>query len=793
MTVKLESNSREFTKAQLESIANYHNEIKSIELFTDAVRKRPGEYLSSIGNEGWMNAMREVIQNSTDEMCRENTTCTKVIVEYFEGICRTIVSDNGRGIEGEDIVRVFTKQNTSANYVSKKNNYTAGLHGVGAKCTNAVSRVFKVNTYRVYQDEKGKLFGKAWEMEFSEGRPTKKFKNGPKEIPNKKLSQGTVIDFEPDFSIMKEITINCGHVLEFLENLVPLLKIGAVIEYFGHKANGTVIHKNIVNTDGVITYIKRKTTKPLIPPIIYGYNNGTMKCDIALTYVPKVENDYDVVTFANMTPVNTQLSTPSQGFFRGLCDFFRNYMNKIYLVNRKNLDVINSDITTGLIAAVTSSHIDVMFSGQAKNVCKNDDLLDFVKHVTYKALVDWSKKRPDDLQKVAEFLKDVATARKKADKEKINISKKYKTDSFVDLPKGFKKAEKKDHLELFIVEGKSAAGPCNSGRDPSFQAIFPIRGKLPNAFSTSREKFLANEEIQGILAILKSGYGKNFDISKCPYDKVILLADADYDGYHIRTLLLKFLVLYARPLVEAGRVYIGLSPLYHVGLGTKRWRYFIDKDDFMHYVRDEFVKTNTVKHIKDKKPFTKSQLSSLIINNSNYDLMLFSIAENYALDPVLLEDLMIARSFSYPKFKKAIEGKYQYVKVTKQGDSFILDGIVNDKANMIIFNQNLINACKPILYYIDKSEKRYILNNKKVGLYELISEYRNSEPKDIDRAKGLGTLNDSQIGISTLNPKNRKLLRYTADDINKEIEEMRKINDDKFSLIKDVDISLYEF
>lgn len=264
-------------------------------------------------------------------------------------------------------------------------------------------------------------------------------------------------------------------------------------------------------------------------------------------------------------------------------------------------------------------------------------------------------------------------------------------------------------------------------------------------------------------------------------------------GYHIRTLLLKFLVLYARPLVEAGRVYIGLSPLYHVGLGTKRWRYFIDKDDFMHYVRDEFVKTNTVKHIKDKKPFTKSQLSSLIINNNNYDLMLFSIAENYALDPVLLEDLMIARSFSYSKFKKAIEGKYQYVKVTKQGDSFILDGIVNDKANMIIFNQNLINACKPILYYIDKSEKRYILNNKKVGLYELISEYRNSEPKDIDRAKGLGTLNDSQIGISTLNPKNRKLLRYTADDINKEIEEMRRINDDKFSLIKDVDISLYEF
>lgn len=511
-----------FTKEQIEAIKNYGKEIQTIKLFVDSVRQNPGEYLSSIGNEGWMNGVREVIQNSTDEMNREVSTCTAVFVEYWEKTHRCIVSDNGRAIPPEDIIRVFTREHTSTNFTKRKGVYSSGLHGVGAKCTNAVSSRFTVTSYRL---------GKAYRIDFAEGKPLPKYDMTPKEIPNKENRQGLVVDFEPDFKIMKEITLTCADILNFLENLIPLLKIGAHIEFTGHLADGTVVHKAMTNEDGVITFLMRQTDKPMVKPIVFGFDNGTMKVEVALTYEGNPLASPQVLTFANMTPVNTQLSTPSQGFFQGLTHFFRNHMNRIYLANsKKKIEVTNGDVLTGLVGAVSAYHMSVMFDGQAKNVCKNQELVDFVKQITIKGMLEWSSNNPDDLQRLCEFFKDVAVARMKADKEKVSISKKYKAQSFWDLPPGFKKAERKSGLELFIVEGLSASAPCAAGRNSLFQAIFPIRGKMLNAFSTPRAKFLENKEVQGILAILGAGYGKGFDITKCPYEKVIILSDADYDN-----------------------------------------------------------------------------------------------------------------------------------------------------------------------------------------------------------------------------------------------------------------------
>ena len=509
------------SKEYIEAIKNYSKEIQTIELFVDSVRQNPGEYLSSIGNEGWMNGVREVIQNSTDEMDRDNSPCNTVWVEYWENNHRCIVSDNGRAIPPDDIIRVFTREHTSTNFKKKKGVYSSGLHGVGAKCTNAVCSRFTVVSYRL---------GKGYRIDFSEGKPLPEYNMGPKEIPNPDNVQGLVVDFEPDFKIMKQITITCQDILNFLENLIPLLKLNKRIVFKGHIGK-KVIEKELINNKGIITFLYRQTEKPMIKPIVYGIDNGEMKVEVVFTYEANLNNSAKVLTFANMTPVNTSLSTPSQGFFQGVCQFFKNYMNKIYLANSKRkLEVINNDILTGLVGAVSAYHMNVMFDGQAKNVCKNLDFVEFVKTTTLHALQDWSQKNPDDLQKVSEFFKDVATARLKADKEKISISKKYKTSNFWDLPVGFKKAEDKKNLELFIVEGLSAAAPCSAGRNPKFQAIFPIRGKMLNAFSTPKQKVLENKESQGILAILNSGYGKNFDIEKCAYDKVILLADADPDS-----------------------------------------------------------------------------------------------------------------------------------------------------------------------------------------------------------------------------------------------------------------------
>ena len=779
------SNASNLSEEDIKNIEEYdEREIKTIELFVDSVRKNPGQYLSNIGDEGFMNCIREVFQNSADEMARPNSPCNKAWVTYYEENHRVVIADNGRAIAPNMIIRVFTREHTSANFVKAKGQYSTGMHGVGSKCVNAVSKRFSVTSYRL---------GKAYHIDFHEGKPAPEYKMKPKEIPNTNNAQGLVVDFEPDMSIMKEITINCEQVLDLLAMLVPLYKIGTIVEFTGYKLNGKVIHEVLENRDGILEYLIRKTDTPMIKPIIFGFDDGTMKADIAMTYVSEPNKAYDVITFANMTPVNTMLSTPSRGFINGVETFFRNYMNKIYLANsKKKMEVINSDTTVGLIGAVSASHMNVRFSGQAKNVCKNEDLFAFTKQLTIDSLKKWSKENPEDLQKVCQFIKDVANIRYKIDKEKVSISKKY-NNTLTGMPKSFTKAEDKNHLELFIVEGLSASASCETGRSTKFQAIYPIRGKLPNAMNTTKEKFLKNEEVSGMLTVLQSGYGKNFDIEKCPYDKIIILSDQDLDGYHIRTLVLKFLLLYCRPLVEAGRVYIGLSPLYIVDKGKRTVKYFIDKMEFIRYVRDQFCKSTTILHEKNKKQFTKDEIQKLIYSNDNYDVLLNTIASNFSVDPILLEDIVILRNKPFNDIKKCIQGKYKDMRVRKENNLVIMEGIIRDLYQIVVLNPQFVEAFSPLIPFIDRSEKRYIMNGNKVGLYEIINSFRESEPKNIERAKGLGELNSSELGESTLNPTNRRLLRYTCEDIEKEIEEMRRLDSDKFNLIKDIDISVYQF
>lgn len=252
-------------------------------------------------------------------------------------------------------------------------------------------------------------------------------------------------------------------------------------------------------------------------------------------------------------------------------------------------------------------------------------------------------------------------------------------------------------------------------------------------------------------------------------------------------------MLYCKPLIEYGRLYIGISPLYHIDKGKKTWTYHIDKDDFNKYVRDQFYKNNKIQHGTTKKEFTKTELLSLIINNRDYKSHMDTISTNNAIHPILLEDVLINRKEPFAKIKKFIEKKYPYLHVSTKNGVIIIDGIAFDATQAIVLNDFLISSCLIVTTFLDKSEKRYIINGNVVGLYEILDIYTQSEPKNIERAKGIGALNPYELGYSTLDPKNRKLLRYTTTDIIQELETMRKINDDKFTLIKDLDLSQYDF
>jgi DNA gyrase subunit B len=771
-----------------ENILDYAKKIKTIKNFADVVRKMPGMYIGYIGNAGYINMIREVYQNSMDELEREISPCTKIRVEYYEKDRRTIIMDNGRGIPYGKIVEIFTVPNTGTNYDKKEGEFSAGRHGVGSKVTAALRAEFFANSY-LSAEVVGKPQGRRIEI-----REGKLWDKGEAEIPNPNNIQGSIIEFTPSTQIMGEITTTCEDVLELVSSLLPLMKIGAIVDFYGVKLDGTVIDQHLVNEDGIVAFLVCKTNSPLIMPIVFSKITGKMKADIAFTYDSESFESEDILSFANTCPtVNTANSTHVSGFLEALTNYFRIYMNKIYLNNSK-MSVVNNDIKCGLKAVVSVSHIEPMFSGQAKEIFSNRDIIPFIKEMMTDGLDEWCKTNSSDLQRLCRQFKSAAELRLKQDKERIAIVKKYKTSTLTGMPEKYEKPNGKDHLELIIVEGDSAKAPCSTARDDERQGIFPIRGKVVNVMVESKAKFINNEECQGITTILNGNphnFGKNFDINKCPFEKIVIMTDADLDGLHIRALLLKMFLVYFTPIVATGRLYSAVPPLYGAKIKGK-FTYFTSKLDFIKYVETKFGSENEVCDIKNKV-ISKLDLNGILYRNSNYVRDMSIICDNYAADPYLLEYAISIRNLPFDKFKHAIKSNYRFVDVRQQNGITILDGLVGEKCNTIIFNQEVMNACSRIFHYIDSDANNFILNGVQTTLYGLMKRFDSYKPSNVVRYKGLGEMNPIQLMESTLHPDyNRTLLRYTADNIKKEIEEIREVEFNKGLLLKGVNIAGFD-
>lgn len=764
-----------------EQIRKYADQIKTIEFFADAVRKTPGQYIGYIGNLGHINMIREVFQNSMDELQRVDSPCDRVQVQYFEDSLTTIISDNGRGIPYGHIIRIFTLQNTSVNFEKKEGDFTAGRHGVGSKVTNALSSEFFVNSY---------ILGEGKRIEFRKGRPWDK---GEVPIPNNDNLQGTIVEFRPDPEIMGEVTTTCEDVLSLVSLLLPLVKIGATVDFYGVKKDGSIIQKTLVNQDGILSFLIVKTESPIIAPIYLNRVTGKMKADIAFTYdFNALGEEEDIISFANTCPtVNTINSTHVNGFIDGLCNYFRNYMNKFYL-NKSKITAVNNDIKGGLKAVVSVAHIEPHFSGQAKEIFSNKDIEPFVKTLIYEGLDEWCKNNPSDLQKLCRHFKANVDLRMKGDKEKINMVKRYNASSFgVGLPTKYLKPNGNKNLELIIVEGDSAKGPCTTARCQERQGIFPVRGKVANAMTKTPKEFWNNEESQAIRDIIGCGFGKSFDLSKCKFEKVIILADADLDGRHIRTLLLKMFLVYYTPLVEDGRLYGAEPPLYYAKIGNK-FVYFPDKASLTKYVVNQFSKQNEVYDARNNK-ISDKDLVGLLYRNSDYVRIMNIISDNYSVDPYLLEYSLQLRNLPFEQMKKKINSVYRFLNIKTSNGITMFDGLVGEQVNTVIFNQSMMDACVPLLSYIDNEESVYIINGQKTSLYGLLDKLDSYRPSSVDRFKGLGQMDPYMLRESTLHPDyNRTLIRYTTDNIKKEIEAVREIECNKNLLLKDVDIAGYE-
>lgn len=769
-----------YTQEQIQKIKSYNKQIRTISNFAEAVRKTVTQYLGYTGNKGFINMIREIFQNSADELMKDDSPCDEIWVAFSEPDQEFAVRDNGRGIPHDSLIRVFTSQHTSSNYDKKPGEFSSGRHGVGAKVTNACSEYFIVDSY---------ILGVGKRAEFKLGdASTAKLKD----LPAVKDKQGSTVTFRPHVPTMGQTTVTCEDVLRLINSLVPLLKQGAKINFIGEKIDGGKVKQTIINKDGLMDGLNAIIKKPIITPIHFGAlrDDKWMKAEIVFTFDSADDNEI-IHSYGNFCP--TRDGTHVEGFIAGMSKYFRNYMNKFYLPAKSKLTITNNDVRVGLRAIVTCSHMEPEFTGQSKEIISNADLVPFVRDLTEASLEEWAKRNNNDLQKICKYFKDIAEIRTKAEGERAKVKVK-EVSSISGLPKKFVKPTGKKNLELFIMEGDSAVGPAKNNRDNTCQGLFPIRGKIVNVMAATREKVVANQEVAAITAIIGAGFGRSFDIEKCKWEKIIIATDADPDGAHIRCLLLKFFLMYMQPLITSGRLYAAVPPLYGAKIGGKM-KYFTDRTAYNKYLQKEFFKIHKLS-LSNKVKLTESDVVDLLNRNTNYIRDIDAIANSFAIDVKLLEYILVLHTqgieLGSAKFKKAIEKRYQFLKVSKTG----IEGLVDSKYQTIYFSDTFLNACKYIIECIMKSPTEFVVDGAKVSLYGLMKEFESLTPPSVTRYKGLGEMNGDQLFNSTLDPSskgNRVLIKYTIDDVKYEIEKIKEIENDKIQLMKDVDISQYIF
>lgn len=770
------------SKEMLENIKNYSGEIETLKDFVTAVRKRPGMYIGEIGSKGFLTMIREILQNAFDEMMKKSSPCDFVKIKFDERTLMVTVEDNGRGIPFGNIIRVFENQHTSSNFTKKKGEYSSGLHGVGAKATNALSKKFIVESY---------VLGDARRVEFDDGYPWNK---GEVKIPNNGNKQGTLVSFIPCLDVLGDVSITSADVLMLIRLIVPLTNIGDKVEYEFTTLKGKTSSTIIANEDGILSYLYEDVDNPLIKPICIRHDTGVMKMDVAFTYdSSNLTLDASTRAFANCCP--TSAGYHIDGFKRGISQYFSNYMNKVYLATTNNkkkskINITQNDVRMGLKCVISVAHLEPVFNGQAKEIFSNKEMEPFVKEQLMKGLDEWAKQNSSDLQKLCKFFKEMAQIRMSQDQEKVKLNNKYNS-SISGLPEKYVAPKGKEHLELFICEGDSAAGHMRNNRLNDRQGYFPIRGKIPNAFNTNKKDFLENAEISGIITIIGGGYGSTFDINKVKWEKIIIATDADADGDHIAALIIRFVILYMPGLIESGRLYKATPPLYGIEKGNKTI-FLTDRLDYIHYLQKTFTaKYNICK--SDGSKISPNEMSKILFRNADYTYEMEKVANGFSVDPFLLESVLLLKDNDIKDIQKKMKKIFRFINAKKVGETIVVEGIYNSKFQTLFLDERLLSTCQDLFAIMNKNiDFVYKVNGENLSLYQMMHLFDKLTPPSLVRYKGLGEMDGRKLFESTMNPEKRTLIRYTVEDVKKSIEEIKYFDTNMEMLYKDTKVTRFD-
>ncbi|QTQ10723.1 DNA topoisomerase (ATP-hydrolyzing) subunit B [Treponema parvum] len=553
----------------------------------EAVRKRPGMYIGSTGPEGLNHLVYEVVDNSIDEAMAGFCDTITVALEK-DDICRVV--DNGRGIPVDihptehisALELVLTRLHAGGKFDKGSYKVSGGLHGVGVSCVNALSEWMEAFIERD---------GKKYVQKYETGIPKTKV-----EVVGDSESHGTMIRWKADKSIFTETTTYNFDVLAKRLRELAFLNSGITIVFRDERLEmpKEVVFKFEGGIKHFVSYLDEgKSTVPAEPIYMEGSENDVL-AEIAMQYNDGyVENIYSYVNDINTREGGTHL----EGFKTGLTFVMNKFLEK-YPKLQKRLDkdekLSGEDVRAGLTAVLSVKVPEPQFEGQTKTKLGNTEVRSIVENLIKEKLVLFFEQNPSETEKILEKSVSEAAARIAARKAKDATRKKSGLDSF-GLPGKLSDCSLKDPslCEVYIVEGDSAGGSAKKGRDSKTQAILPLWGKMLNVEKARIDKVINNEKLEPVIASLGAGIGKEFNISKLRYHKIIIMADADVDGSHIRTLLLTFFFRYMPQIIEDGYVYLAMPPLYRISYQKKEW-YVYDDDEKTRIISDIGADTDKI-------------------------------------------------------------------------------------------------------------------------------------------------------------------------------------------------------
>jgi len=546
----------------------------------EAVRKRPAMYIGDVGSRGLHHLINEVVDNSIDEALAGY--CDYIEVTINEDGSMTIL-DNGRGIPVDEhpklklpaVEVVLTKLHAGGKFDKDSYKVSGGLHGVGVSCVNALSSRFEAEIHRD---------GEIYVMEFKHGKTVT-----PLQKTGTTNETGTKIHFSPDETIFKQTTEFKFDIIADRMRELAFLNPEITIKLIDKREEEDLIEE-FHYEGGVKDFVKfqdENRESLLDEPIFIKGEAEDIPVEIAIEYNKSfTKNVHSYVNNINTHEGGTHIS----GFRRALTRSLKGYAQRNNLIKSKSkISVSGEDFREGMTAVISIKVPEPQFEGQTKTKLGNSEAQSAVEVILYEQLNDYLETNPKNAKKILEKVIKAAEAREAARKARQLIQRKS-VMAGGGLPGKLADCSIKDpaHSEIYLVEGDSAGGSAKMGRNRSFQAILPLRGKILNVEKAKINRILENKEIQAMITALGTGVGhseEDFDIEKLRYHKLIIMTDADVDGSHIRTLLLTFFYRYMQPLIERGHIYIATPPLYRITYTKDNIEYAWDDE-----TRDEIIK-----------------------------------------------------------------------------------------------------------------------------------------------------------------------------------------------------------